>query len=383
MLPPQLPRFENIISPPPPDGAAPLKDYLKFILEAIADPVIVVDEHRRVRLANAAAENMLGYREEDLAGQGVHVLLPESTFISNLEDCSTPIKTQARHKNGNVIPVELSRTKMKNDGTHSCICVIRDITAREKAEKQKQLLLQELEVSNRNLDDFAHLVSHDLREPLRGLQSFARLLMEDKDHPLHGEHREKLQTILHTAQRMGELLDALLYYSRLEKTGLSIGKTDINRVVKAVLDICAIKIREAEAVVDIPHPLPVIVCDRIRITEVFYNLIGNALKYCQSKGNRIEIGVRHGHHRAGGEPAFYVRDHGIGIPEKQLETIFKIFKRLHPRDAYGGGTGSGLAIVQKIIHQHDGRIWAESEGEGKGTTFYFTIPQKNGNPAAF
>ncbi len=383
MSPPQLPRFRNIISAQPTGGALPLKDYLKSILEAIADAVIVVDEHGRIRMANTAAEKMLGHKEEDLAGQAVGILLPESTFIRNLDDCDTPLKTQARHKNGKIIPVELSGTKMKKDGTHSCICVIRDITTRENAEKQKQRQLRELEKSNRNLDDFAHIVSHDLREPLRGLQSFARLLLEDQEHPLCAEQREKLQTVLQTAQRMGELLDALLYYSRLERTGLSVGRTDINRVVKTVLDLCAIKIREAEALVEVPQPLPVIVCDRIRITEVFYNLIGNALKYCNNKGNRIEIGVTADHPRAAGELAFYVRDHGIGIPKKQLDAVFKMFKRLHPRDAYGGGTGSGLAIVQKIIRQHDGRIWAESAGEGQGTTFHFTIPQKNRNDGAF
>jgi signal transduction histidine kinase len=140
--------------------------------------------------------------------------------------------------------------------------------------------------------------------------------------------------------------------------------------------VLTINLKEKNTTVEILQKLPVIMCDRIRVRELFQNLIGNALKYNDNKENKIEISYVKDHPRAPGEIVFYVRDHGIGIAEKHLEAIFKIFKRLHTSEAYGGGTGSGLAIVRKIVTQHGGKIWAESKGEGQGTTFFFTLPQK-------
>jgi chemotaxis family two-component system sensor kinase Cph1 len=120
--------------------------------------------------------------------------------------------------------------------------------------------------------------------------------------------------------------------------------------------------------------LPTIVCDHVRITEVFQNIIGNALKYNDNNNKKVEIGYREDHPAYPGTPVYYVKDNGIGIEEKNLDSIFHIFRRLHSQEAYGGGVGAGLSIARKIILQHHGKIWAESGGRQKGTTFFFTIP---------
>ena len=231
--------------------------------------------------------------------------------------------------------------------------------------------LKELESSNKQLEDFCYIVAHDLKEPLRGLQTFSKLLLEDYKEKLDEDGKSKLLTICDTTQRMEKLLNALLDYSRVGRTSLAIRETDLNQAVQNVVSMFAITLQEKNIDVVITNKLPTITCDFVRITEVFHNLIGNAIKYNDKPQNRIEIGYTEKHP---GEKIFFVKDNGIGIKKDYLEKIFKIFQRLHPRGAYGGGTGSGLTIAKKIIEQHGGDIWAESAGEGKGTTFFFTIP---------
>jgi light-regulated signal transduction histidine kinase (bacteriophytochrome) len=145
--------------------------------------------------------------------------------------------------------------------------------------------------------------------------------------------------------------------------------TDLNELVRSTLEPLQITLREEKVDVRIPRPLPTVTCDRVRVGEVFHNLITNAIKYNDKPQKWVEVGVREG---AGGPPVFYVRDNGIGIPPRHHGAIFRIFKRLHGRDKYGGGTGAGLTIVKKIVERHGGRIWVES-AVGEGTTFLFTL----------
>jgi light-regulated signal transduction histidine kinase (bacteriophytochrome) len=181
---------------------------------------------------------------------------------------------------------------------------------------------------------------------------------------------------------MEGLLNALLHYSRLGRTEMSIRETDLNEIVKGVIDMYEIRLKETSGSVKILGDLPVIVCDHVRIAEVFQNLIGNALKYNDSKKKTIEIGTREDLPGHLGETVYFVRDNGIGIPEKHRASVFKIFHRLHGKNAYGGGTGSGLTIAKKIINQHGGEIWIGAPEKGSGTVFYFTLPQQAAAAAA-
>jgi signal transduction histidine kinase len=244
----------------------------------------------------------------------------------------------------------------------------------ERVQERTQELQQrneELDQSNKELDDFAYIASHDLKEPLRGIHNFSSFLLEDYGGKLDGEGRSKLETLMRLTRRMETLIDSLLQYSRLGRVDLAIDRVDLNEIVAEILDSLAISLREAKVEVRVPRPLPAVRADRVRVGEIFYNLIVNAMKYNDKAEKWIEVGWRE---NPDGPPVFYVHDNGIGIPEKHHDAVFRIFKRLHGRDKYGGGTGAGLTIVKKIVERHHGRIWVESSA-GEGTAFYFTLQE--------
>jgi light-regulated signal transduction histidine kinase (bacteriophytochrome) len=238
-----------------------------------------------------------------------------------------------------------------------------------KADELAQLNI-ELKRSNNELDAFAYIASHDLKEPLRGIHNYSNFLIEDYGEILNEEGREKLKTLIRLTQRMEDLIDSLLHFSRLGRVDLSMQHTDINGVVQRNLDLLSARIEEMKVEIRIPRPLPTVYCDRVQVGEVFNNLIANAIKYNDKPEKWIEIGYIEA---AAPTPAiFYVRDNGIGIREKHFEAIFRIFKRLHGPSKYGGGTGAGLTITKKIVERHGGKIWVEST-YGEGSTFYFTL----------
>jgi len=243
----------------------------------------------------------------------------------------------------------------------------------------------ELARSNSELDAFAYIASHDLKEPLRGIHNYSSFLIEDYANVLTEEGVSKLQTLVRLTQRMEDLINSLLHFSRLGRVELSMQKTDLNELVNNVIDVLNISLKGTKVEIRIPRPLPFIECDRVQVSEVFSNLISNAIKYNDKVDKWVEIGfLESGHElenknlqpsedKTSQDIVFYIRDNGIGIREKHLDTIFRIFKRLHAPNRYGGGTGAGLTIAKKIVERHDGRIWVESK-YGEGSTFYFTLP---------
>ena len=232
----------------------------------------------------------------------------------------------------------------------------------------------ELERSNSELDAFAYVASHDLKEPLRGIHNYSNFLMEDYADVLHEDGIAKLQTLVRLTQRMEDLINSLLHYSRLGRTELSRQPTNLTDIVLQSID--TLKISQPQQLIEFrTKSLPTIECDRTQVSELFINLIGNAIKYNDRTEKWVEIGWLESETKSGKDPisyTFYVRDNGIGIPQQHLERVFQIFKRLHAQDEYGGGTGAGLTIVQKIVARHGGKIWVESV-LGEGSTFYFTL----------
>jgi signal transduction histidine kinase len=253
-------------------------------------------------------------------------------------------------------------------------------TSIQQAEEALVRQAQELARSNAELDDFAYIASHDLKEPLRGLHNYSNFLLEDYEDKLDEDGRQKLETLVRLTQRMEALIEALLYYSRVGRLDLAIRDTDLGVVVSEVLDSLRPLTHEGGVEVRIPKPLPHMRCDQARVGEIFRNLVTNAIKYNDKAEKWVEIGCQ-----TDGEPqtpwVFYVRDNGIGIRENHLDSIFRIFKRLHGRDKYGGGTGAGLTIAKKIVERHGGRIWVESQ-MGEGTTFYFTLEAEHNDGSA-
>lgn len=247
-----------------------------------------------------------------------------------------------------------------------------ELGERHRAEQELARRNEELEQTNRELDDFAYIASHDLKEPLRGIHNYSQFLLEDYADRLDEEGRVKLRTLIRLSRRMETLIDSLLHYSRLGRGDLTFTNVDVNELLAEVLDLHAMTLREKRIDVRVPARLPVVRADRDRLGEVLANLITNAVKYNDKQEPWIEIGTAEPASSNGG-PTFYVRDNGIGIQDRHLDTVFRIFKRLHSRDEFGGGTGAGLTIVRKIIDRHQGRVWIESR-PGEGTTVFFSLP---------
>jgi light-regulated signal transduction histidine kinase (bacteriophytochrome) len=238
----------------------------------------------------------------------------------------------------------------------------------------------ELERSNTELDAFAYIASHDLKEPLRGIHNYSNFLLEDYAEVLNAEGVDKLHTLIKLTKRMEDLINALLHFSRLGRQELSFQSFNLNQSLESISELFTVSKGGENIEIRIPRSLPNIIGDRVLLEEVFTNLISNAFKYNNQSEKWAEIGFLQPTTSDSLEQlstpkllTFYVKDNGIGIQEKHMDAIFRIFKRLHGLNKYGGGTGVGLTIVKKIIERHHGRIWIESS-YGAGTTFYFTLP---------
>lgn len=235
---------------------------------------------------------------------------------------------------------------------------------------------KDLERSNKELDDFAYIASHDLKEPLRGIHNHARFLLEDNADKLEQESVTRLGRLIYLSQRMERLVNDLLYFSRLGRQELAIQTTDVNDVIHDIESTLDQLLKECHVQISLPRPLPTIICDRIRVTELFRNLITNAIKYNDSQKKILEIGFLDSYPSPDGHKkrnVFYVKDNGRGIAPQFYNDIFRIFKRLQKAESgQEEGTGVGLTFVKKIIERHGGQIWLESEIDN-GTVFYFTL----------
>lgn len=250
--------------------------------------------------------------------------------------------------------------------------------------------------SNAELDAFAYVAGHDLKEPLRGIYKNAFYLMEDVSNGrvLDAPAAVRLESVLRLAGRMDSLLDALLHFAQVSHLSLAREDTDLAVILVEALDMIGVRLLESGVEIRISRPLPQVVCDRMCVREILLNLLTNAVKYRDKPNPWVEIGYLDADDVAptfatplpapadtAGQRIYYVRDNGIGIDMRHRERIFDIFKRLHPREAFGGGSGAGLAIARKLVEQHNGRIWLDAE-PGVGSCFYFTlagIDSGNGN----
>jgi len=250
---------------------------------------------------------------------------------------------------------------------------ILEIVGRKAEELLK--LNAELERSNDELDSFAFITAHDLKEPLRGIHNYSHLLIESYGEQLDGEGQQKLQTLMRLTRRMESLIESLLYYSRVGRAELIRTEVNLNNLVSETLEMMQLRLQESNAQVHVNGALPNLHGDAVMLREVFENLIGNAVKYNDKGARKIEVGHLAATKASASAPIFYVRDNGIGIEAKHHNDIFHIFRRLHGREQYGGGVGAGLTITKKIVERHGGRIWVEST-PGAGTTFYFTLQRE-------
>jgi PAS domain S-box-containing protein len=352
---------------------------IRSIVDNVVDGIVTFDENGVIESFNPAAERIFGYQAEEVLGQGIRMLAGEgdaADWAAPPADGAKIREVVGRRKGGEAFPMDLAVGPFHFQGRRAYTAVVRDITERRMAEEQLRFYAQELKAknaelarSNQELDDFAYIASHDLKEPLRGIHNYSQFLLDDYGTRLAEDGKDKLVTLTRLAQRMETLIDSLLQFSRVGRVELASREADLNELVRSALESLQITLREERVDVRVPRPLPAVTCDRVRVAEVFHNLIANAVKYNDKPQKWVEVGVREA---AAGPPVLYVRDNGIGIPPKHHQAVFRIFKRLHGRDKYGGGTGAGLTIVKKIVERHGGRIWVES-AVGEGTTFCFTL----------
>jgi len=234
----------------------------------------------------------------------------------------------------------------------------------------------DLERSNNELDSFAYIASHDLKEPLRGIHNYASFLLEDYSDKLDEMGTDKLHTLVRLTKRMESLIESLLQFSQLGRQELHMDRIDLNQLLHNISELFKMNPQWQDCTIAIPQALPMVWGDSVLIEEIFVNLISNAFKYNDRPQKTVEIGCidfSDAIPQTDENVILYVRDDGIGVRERHLDSIFRIFKRLHPANRYGGGSGAGLTIVKKIVERHGGIIQVQST-YGQGTTFEFTLP---------
>jgi PAS domain S-box-containing protein len=260
--------------------------------------------------------------------------------------------------------------KFEEEKPIGLIGVCYDVTwVQEETEQTIIKLNEELLRSNKELESFAYIASHDLQEPLRMVSCFTQLLSQEYASNLDDKARDYIYFAVEGSNRMSELLNGLLAYSRINSKGKNFSQVDITHVIDNVTKNLALKIKERNAKIDFGD-MPVILADETQMIQLFQNLISNAIKFSPDDP-RISITSEINEN----EYWFIIKDNGLGIEPQYFERIFQIFQRLQPREKYDG-TGIGLAICKRIVERHGGKIWLESE-PNKGSTFFFTIPVKN------
>ncbi len=274
-----------------------------------------------------------------------------------------------RWPDGTIRWLESSSARIHHNGVPASLSILRDITERKEAEVTLARQAEELVRSNRDLQDFAYVASHDLQEPLRMISSFSELLKKRYQGTLAAEAEEFLAYVIDGAQRMRSLINDLLAYSRVGTKAAEPEELESQECLEEAIANLESAIRETGARVTYEH-LPRVVADRRQLCQVFQNLSGNAIKFHGSRSPEVLVGAS----ETPEGTRFWVKDNGIGMDAAYSDRIFAVFQRLHTRDEYAG-TGIGLAICKKIIERQGGRIWVESE-PGKGSTFSFTLPDR-------
>jgi len=290
------------------------------------------------------------------------------------------IEEQVHHGKGKVATILTSKVPLRNaDGEITGVLgIFTDITERKRAEQKQAELLKQLESANKELNDFAHIVSHDLKAPLRGIKTLANWISTDYADKLDEDGREQMDLLSSRVDRMHNLIDGILQYSRVGRIKEEMSQVNLNELVPDIIDMIA----SSESItVTVENELPVIECEKTRIIQVFQNLLSNAVKYMDKSQGQIRIGCV----EEDGCWKFSVADNGPGIEERHFEKIFQIFQTLSPRDELES-TGLGLTLVKKIVEMYGGQIWIESK-MGEGSTFFFTLPKqkvggKNAKPQA-
>jgi PAS domain S-box-containing protein len=344
------------------------------------DAITIQDLDGKISAWNRGAERMYGYTEAEARTTNIQETIPKAKRQEALEFMKrvlneevTSFETQRLTRDGRTLDVWMTVTKLVDEAgkTIGIATTEHDITERKREEARLTEEKKNLEKVNLELDSFVYTASHDLRAPLRAISSFASFLEEDNRDQLGETGRDHLQEIRKGIERMTKLIDDLLTLSKISRLQNPYEAMDMNALVESARKRIEFDLKEKNTKLRIQPNLPTVYCDRIKMEEVFVNLLNNAVKFYSKSSQAPEIEV--GCLETEDEYQFYVADNGIGIEPRFHEQIFGLFKRLHTQEEYEG-TGAGLNIVKRIIEDHKGRVWVESD-LGKGAKFIFTIPK--------
>jgi len=344
--------------------------YLDQILQTTSDSFITLDRGWRFRYVNHVALHLTGRSTGELLDRTIWEVFPEilgtpleEAYRTAMEKgVSVRLENLSRVARGRWFDVEAHPME---DGI---TIVAHEVTDRKAAEAERERLINELMQKNAELERFTYTVSHDLKSPLITIKGFLGFLEEDVRGGDAGRLIADLSRIRQAADKMQGLLEDLLQLSRVGRIVNPPTRVSLGEITKEATDLVAGEILKRGVKISIAPGLPDVYGDRARLVEVMQNLLENAVKFMGSQAEpRIEIGIG----EKGGTSAFFIRDNGIGIDPRYHDRIFGLFEKLGRNSE---GSGVGLALVKRIIEYHGGQIWVESEGEGKGSTFWFTLP---------
>ena len=351
--------------------------------------IITLDPEGKVVMWNPAAERIFGWAKPEVVGTINPIVPPDrlkeffNRHLTHVDgDQLYDLEVRRTRKDGSQVDVSISTAIIRNDQSEveRVLGIIVDITDRKRAQEELRQLnasleqrveerTSELQAAIRDLESFSYSVSHDLRAPLRAIDGFSDILLEDYGDKLDEDGRHYLQVVRKNTQRMGQLIDDLLAFSRLGRAPMRQDSVDVAALVADIIDDLR-SYNPSRAIEFAVGELPVCKGDSSMLRQVLVNLLSNAVKFTQKvEGAKVEVSAvaEDGHWQ------FLVKDNGAGFDMAYANKLFGVFQRLHRNDEFEG-TGVGLAIVERILQRHGGKIWAES-AVGQGARFYFSLPR--------
>jgi PAS domain S-box-containing protein len=358
-------------------------ELLRNLIDRSNDCIFIMEpKWGRLLDTNDRACVSLGYAREELlnmAFKDIEQSIPDdSSWHEQMEELKLKedlvIQGRHRRRDGTTFFAETSLKLVSQKKEDFIIAIARNVSERKQAEQKQAQLIQELERTNQEVEkvnqelkDFAYIVSHDLKAPLRGIKTLAEWISADYADKLGDNGKEQMDLLAGRVDRMHNLIDGILQYSRIGHVEEEKVMVNLNELVTEVIDLIA---PPENITITIENELPTVECEQTRIMQVFQNLLSNAVKYMDKPKGRIKVGCI----EEDGFWKFSVADNGRGIEKKHYEKIFQLFQTLAPRDEFES-TGIGLTVTKKIVELYNGRIWVESE-PGQGSTFFFTLPKQ-------
>lgn|GEM_PF-5575440 len=369
------------------------EEHTRMVITAATDAFVTIDSRGNITDWNPKAEELFGWPGAEIIGKPLHsTIMPahyREAYLQGVERFRSArelptldrrVELSALHRDGHEFPVELSITWVQRGGKDYFNAFLHDIGNRKRAEEKISKLntelnarVSELEERNKALEAFSYSVSHDVRAPLRNIAGFSEILQDEFGGQLPPVGLDYLGRIQKNVVRLQRLVDDLLRFARLGEQGLKIQSTDLNEIVREVISTFERELAGRNVTFNVA-PLPTLDCDPSLVTQVFWNLLANAVKFTGSRPHAV---ISIGETTQDGENIIFVRDNGVGFDMKHAGKLFGPFQRLHRNDEFEG-TGVGLATVHRIIMQHQGRIWAQAEPD-KGATFFFTLQAQKVN----